>query len=103
MRQFQRYLPVLAKGNLPQSPIRVRSIPYISTQYEVIDGVLFHFYESRAKYQSSGTRRLKQLALSKVLRSNILHHYHDQSGLFGAEKMFGLYGNSISFQKCFKK
>ena len=73
---------------LPEDKNLAKNIIYKSSQYELIDGVLYHIFESRGRNKTKQDRIIKQLALPEILRPEILHNYHDKAGHFGEDRVY---------------
>ena len=83
---FKDIYAYLNDGSLPDNPKSAKRIIYESGQYQIDDGVLLHFYEPR-RSKSTDKEPIRQLALPKVLRNDILNSFHD-SAHFGVDKTF---------------
>ena len=62
-----------------------------NNQYVFLDNVLYLLYQPRTKGVPHLDRLIKQVALPKVLRSDVLKSYHDSiagGGHLGTEKTF---------------
>ena len=83
---FKDIYAYLNKGELPENPKIAKKIVYESEQYQMDDGILFHFYEPR-RNKNNLKQPIKQLALPKLLRNDILLSFHDTAH-FGVDKTF---------------
>ena len=78
-------------GEVPEDAKQARTLVAEASQYEVINGLLYHFYSPRSRGLPKEERFVKQLALPKVLRDDILRSYHDSlagGGHQGHERTF---------------
>ena len=78
-------------GEVPDDAKQARTLVAEASQYEVINGLLYHFYSPRSRGLPKEERFVKQLALPKVLRDDILRSYHDSlagGGHQGHERTF---------------
>ena len=78
-------------GEVPDDAKQARTLVAEASQYEVINGLLYHFYSPRSRGLPKVERFVKQLALPKVLRDDILRSYHDSlagGGHQGHERTF---------------
>ena len=66
-------------GDVPDDAKQARNIVAEASQFEIQDGLLFHFYTSRSRGLPREERLVKQLAVLKIMRDDILRSYHDSS------------------------
>jgi len=101
-KDFGDIYAFLKNGHLPDDKDSAKRIPYISTQYEIVDNVLFHFYEPRSKKHQTEKTLIKQLALPESLRSEILYSFHDLNGHCGVDRMFATLKTFYYFPKMYQ-
>ena len=78
---FEYIYAYLEKGTLPEGNKLARKTVIEAQQYSLLNGILYHWYQRRAKKLTEEMRQHQQIALPKVLRENALLAYHDsQSG-----------------------
>ena len=78
-------------GEVPDDEKQARTLVAEASQFEVINGLLYHFYSPRSRGLPNEERFVKQLALPKVMRDDILRSYHDSlagGGHQGHERTF---------------
>ena len=78
-------------GEVPDDAKQARTLVAEASQFEVINGLLYHFYSPRSRGLPREERFVKQLALPKVMRDDILRSYHDSlagGGHQGHERTF---------------
>ena len=74
---FMDIIKYKQSGQVPKDPARARTIAAESFNYEIEDGILKHFYSKRCKSVPKVERLVKQIAVPKVLRDDLLKSYHD--------------------------
>ena len=65
-------------GLVPDDRQKARQLDAKAYLYDIENGILYHFYSTRSRYlpkDQSGV--IKQLAIPKVLRKEVLDAYHD--------------------------
>ena len=67
----------LAQRQVPEDPQLARTVVAESYNYELEDGVLKHFYTRRCKQVPMEERLVKQTAIPRCLRDELLKSYHD--------------------------
>ena len=75
---FGPIIDFLEKGILPNERKRAHAIPYETSQYEILNGTLYHFFQPRTKLKISKHQLIKQVAIPEPLRNDILLSFHDQ-------------------------
>ena len=78
-------------GEVPDDAKQARTLVAEASQFEVINGLLYHFYSPRSRGLPREERFVKQLALPRVMRDDILRSYHDSlagGGHQGHERTF---------------
>ena len=78
-------------GDVPDDVKQARNIVAEASQYEIQNGLLFHFYTPRSRGLPREERLVKQLAVPKIMRDDILRSYHDSlagGGHQGHERTF---------------
>lgn len=82
--QLQRECPdfaamyaYLSNGTVPSTKQDRDKLISESNHFVLLDGTLFHFYEPRSKKVSQVQPVLKQLAVPRCLRDDVLRSYHD--------------------------
>ena len=103
---FKAIYTYKATGEVPDDAKQARTLVAEASQYEVINGLLYHFYSPRSRGLPKEERFVKQLALPKVLRDDILRSYHDSlagGGHQGHERTFAAIRLKYSWQKMYDK
>ena len=72
--------------DLPQDKKRADKVKQEFQQYCLLDGVLYHFYQPRSRGKKHD-RYIKQVALPRIYRNNLLAAYHDL-GHFGFDRTY---------------
>ena len=78
-------------GDVPDDAKQARNIVAEASQFEIQNGLLFHFYTPRSRGLPREERLVKQLAVPKIMRDDILRSYHDSladGGHQGQERTF---------------
>ncbi|CAG2228704.1 unnamed protein product [Mytilus edulis] len=91
-------------GQVPVDPAKARTIVAESYNYEVEDGILKHFYSKRCKKVPQDERLVKQIAVPKVLRDDLLKSYHDciaGGGHQGFERTYAALRNKYFWQSMY--
>ena len=78
----------LVDKTLPDDDNLAKSVVFESNNYDIVEGVLVHHYQSRAKKLPVEERLVNQIALPKFYRLSALKAYHDEKGHFGIRKTF---------------
>ena len=74
---FRDSIAYKQSGQVPQDPAIARRVVAESYNYEMENGILKHFYSKRCKKVPRDERLVKQIAVPKSLRDDILRSYHD--------------------------
>ncbi|PIK46200.1 gag-pol fusion protein [Apostichopus japonicus] len=74
---FSYLVKYLETGELPEDQKVAKKVVVEAEQYVCLDGTLYLFIYRRAKNLSQADRVIKQLAVPKVLRPDVLLSYHD--------------------------
>lgn len=74
---FKYIYQYLAHHQVPDNPQLARTVVAEAYNYEVEDGVLKHFYSKRGKQLPLEERLVKQTAIPRCLRDELLKSYHD--------------------------
>jgi hypothetical protein len=67
----------LENGILPDDSTQAKKISNVANQYEMLNGVLYHFYQPRRKRPPADERLIRQVALPTEFRSAVLRQFHD--------------------------
>ena len=89
-KDFAGIYQYLVRGDLPKETKVATKIVAESKHYSIVDDILYHWSVVRGKAIPEEQRRIKQLALPKVLRLDALKSYHDSiagGGHLGVEKV----------------
>ncbi len=84
---FSKLFKYMEEGILPNNKRECTLIAVESEQYVILDGLLYHIYQPRTKGLPKADRLIKQLALPRCLRRQVLNAFHD-SVLGGAHQGF---------------
>lgn len=90
-RQCSELLPLinyLESGQLPDNDAAARRINIDSEQYCLLDGVLHHLYQPRAKNINQVRPLIRQLAVPGSLRQTVLQACHDSLAHAGHERSY---------------
>lgn len=74
---FQQMYKYLENGTLPEDKNTRNRIISESNFYDIIDCVLYHYFQRRTRGVTKDDRWIKQLALPRVKREDALISYHD--------------------------
>ena len=74
---FKHIYQYLAHHQVPENPQLARTVVAESYNYEMEDGVLMHFYSKRGRHVPLEERLVKQMAIPRCLRDELLKSYHD--------------------------
>ena len=83
---FKHIYAYLSNGTLPDDRKISQKVLQEASQYDLLDGVLYHFYQPRTR----GRKRdvfIKQLACPRQFRNTILQSYHEL-GHFGFDRTY---------------
>lgn len=89
---FSDIFNYLANNDVPTDPKKACVVVAESYNYEIVDGILQHFYSRRGKQVSREERLTRQTAIPRILRDDILKSYHDciaGGGHQGFERTYG--------------
>ncbi len=95
-RQCEDLAPVieyLETGTLPSDTNKAKSVVHSSDQYVILDDILYHIYEARRKGVPKSQRYVRQLAVPKQCRKEILENYH--TSVLGAHQGFDRTYNAV--------
>ncbi len=95
-RQCEDLAPIieyLETGTLPADKNKAKSVVYSSDQYVILNDILYHIYEPRRKGVPKSQRYVRQLAVPKSCRREILENYH--TSVLGAHQGFDRTYNAI--------
>ncbi|CAC5391709.1 unnamed protein product [Mytilus coruscus] len=83
---FGPIITFLENGTLPDDKKRAQAISYETSQYELLNDTLYHFFQPRTKTRTSKHQLIKQVAIQKPLRNDILLSFHDQKAVKEIER-----------------
>jgi hypothetical protein len=75
--QISPIIEFLENGTLPVDPTVAKKVANVANQYEMLNGVLYHFYQPRRKQSPKDERLIRQLAIPMEMRSAVLRSFHD--------------------------
>lgn len=84
---FKDIFLYLSERKVPQDKTLAHRIICEANQYGLNDGVLYHFYQPRAKGKNRDERYIRQLACPRKLRHDVLVTYHEL-GHFGFDRTY---------------
>ena len=90
-RDFKYIYEYLASKTLPEDEKLAHNVVVESSQYALLDGHLYHFYQPRVKGLPASQRLVRQLALPGPCRPDVLKSFHDShagGGHLGIQKTF---------------
>ncbi|CAC5403419.1 Retrovirus-related Pol polyprotein from transposon gypsy,Retrovirus-related Pol polyprotein from transposon 297,Retrovirus-related Pol polyprotein from transposon 17.6 [Mytilus coruscus] len=76
-RDFAEIYKYKFNRELPDDAILARTIVAESYNFEIEDGILKHFYSKWCKQVPRHERLVKQIAVPRILRDDVLRSYHD--------------------------
>lgn len=88
---FKHIFEYLENDALPNDKKLGNKIVIESSQYGLLNGVLYHFYQPRVKGLPAAQRLVRQLALPGPVREDVLRSFHDShagGGHLGVQKTF---------------
>ena len=88
---FQAIYKYKTTGEVPEDEKQARTLVAEASQFEIQNGLLYHFYTPRSRGVPREERLVKQLAVPKIMRDDILRSYHDSlagGGHQGHERTF---------------
>ena len=74
---FSSVYKYFADGGLPEDKQTRDRLLSEANQYIFLDGVLYHYYQPRSQKKHHPEPFLRQLAVPRVLREDVLRSYHD--------------------------
>ena len=78
-------------GEVPDDEKQAKTLVAEASQFEIQNGLLYHFYTPRSRGLPREERLVKQLAVPRIMRDDILRSYHDSlagGGHQGHERTF---------------
>ena len=90
-QDFKYIYEYLASNTLPDDEKLAHTVVIESSQYALLDGYLYHFYQPRVKGLPAAQRLVRQLALPGPCRPDVLRSFHDShagGGHLGIQKTF---------------
>ena len=88
---FQTIYKYKVTGEVPEDEKQARTLVAEASQFEIQNGLLYHFYTPRSREVPREERLVKQLAVPRIMRDDILRSYHDSlagGGHQGHERTF---------------
>ena len=85
---FEHIIKYLETNELPDDPNLSKSVRAESEYYDINEGILIHFHQSRYKKLPQEARDIAQTCLPTDLRLKAMQAYHDDNGHFGVKKTF---------------
>ena len=88
---FQTIYKYKVTGEVPEDEKQARTLVAEASQFEIQNGLLYHFYTPRSRGVPREERLVKQLAVPRIMRDDILRSYHDSlagGGHQGHERTF---------------
>ncbi|CAG2241728.1 HACE1 [Mytilus edulis] len=83
-RHLQRHCPDFVEifnykldGQVPQERQKARQLDAKAFHYEIDNGILYHFFNARSRSLPKGQNMVKQLAIPRTLRKEVLEAFHD--------------------------
>ena len=102
---FKYIYNYLDTGEIPEDEDLARKTILTSDQYQLLNGVLYHIFESRGKKLSPEDRTIIQLAVPTELRQDLLTSYHDSAAggcHLGIQRSFAALRYKYYWPKCFQ-
>ncbi|CAC5402690.1 unnamed protein product [Mytilus coruscus] len=84
---FKDMYTYLSNDTLPEEKKRADKVKHDFQQYCLLDGVLYHFFQPRSRGVKHKDRFIKQLALPRKFRNDVLASYHNL-GHFGFDRTY---------------
>ena len=88
---FQTIYKYKVTGEVPEDEKQARTLVAEASQFEIQNGLIYHFYTPRSRGVPREERLVKQLAVPRIMRDDILRSYHDSlagGGHQGHERTF---------------
>ncbi|CAG2250991.1 unnamed protein product [Mytilus edulis] len=83
-RHLQRHCPDFVEifnykldGQVPEERQKARQLDAKAFHYEIDNGILYHFFNARSRSLPKGQNMVKQLAIPRTLRKEVLEAFHD--------------------------
>ncbi|MES9903532.1 MAG: reverse transcriptase domain-containing protein, partial [Sedimenticola sp.] len=94
---FKRILEYMVHSRLPDDNILSNRVVAESAQYVILDGILYHIFSVRSRGVPREARQIRQVAVPRVLREDVILSFHDcQAG--GGHRGFDKTYASIRFR-----
>jgi transposase InsO family protein len=87
---FAPMMRFLTLGQLPENDDDARKIALSSTNYIILDGVLYHFHTPRAKNLGRAVAIVRQFCVPTALRPEIATGLHERNGHVGFDRLYAL-------------
>ena len=85
---FKSIIDYLTDGSLPDDDKVARKTIMQAEQYVIDDGLLYHLYSPRVKNMNKARPVIKQLAIPRTMRNDIMVGYHDNNGHAGFDRLY---------------
>ena len=82
------WIDFLEEGKLPLDDAVAKQITLTADKYGMIDGTLYHFYESRNPGVTEVKGVIKQLVVPRGRRAELIRHYHHHNGHPGLQRLY---------------
>ena len=82
------WIEFLEEGKLPLNEAVAKQIILTADKYGMIDGTLYHFYESRNPGVTEVKGTIKQLVVPVEKRAELIRHYHCYNGHPGFQRLY---------------
>ena len=74
---FEEIIQYLEQREVPEDAGTARRVVAESNSFDIVDGILYHLHQDRNRAVPRDQRVIKQLAVPRVLRDDLLKSYHD--------------------------
>ena len=74
---FEEIIQYIEQREVPEDAGTARRVVAESSSFDIVDGILYHLHQDRNRGIPRDQRVIKQLAVPRVLRDDLLKSYHD--------------------------
>ena len=74
---FEEIIQYIERQEVPEDAGSARRVVAESSSFDIVDGILYHLHQDRNRGIPRDQRVIKQLAVPRVLRDDLLKSYHD--------------------------
>ena len=74
---FEEIMQYIEQREVPEDAGSARRVVAESSSFDIVDGILYHLHQDRNRGVPRDQRVIKQLAVPRILRDDLLKSYHD--------------------------